>query len=160
DPGGSRGPRPADRDGQGPVGELAMRRLVGGLPRTYRDHRRKEAVGYRAALRAVVGRLGPPLPHARVTLREYGRLAMDLQRLHEEQDRAVARGRVTVARRIDRRLTPMRTQLLSLEARLEELAAKHREAVDPVDQVLADLRRETAAREAALSASLQRDGNG
>ena len=70
-----------------------------------------------------------------MTLREYGRLALDMQRLHEEQDRAEARGRVTVARRIDKRLTPMRTQLAMLEERLEFLAGRNGHGADPLESL-------------------------
>jgi hypothetical protein len=117
-----------------------MRRLVGGIPRTLKDHRTKEAHVYKAILRAKIESLGPLPPDARVTLREYGRLVLDMQRLHEEQDRAVKRGRVTVARRIDKRLTPMRTQLVALELRLEALAGRRVDA-DPVAELLASMQR-------------------
>jgi hypothetical protein len=54
---------------------------------------------------------------------------LDLERRREEQDAALARRHLTVARRIDRRLVPLRTQLLALEPRLEELAADKRKAL-------------------------------
>lgn len=119
-----------------------MRRLRGGIPRTFTNHKTPQAYVYRALLRAKIASLGPLPADARVTLREYGRLVLDLQRLHEEQDRAVARGRVTVARRIDKRLTPMRTQLVALELRLEALAGGRRSnGDDPVSALLASMAR-------------------
>ena len=80
-------------------------------------------------------------------LKEAGRLTVDLDRLRADQERALRRNRSGEARRIDRRLLPMRTQLLTLEARLEELAARHRpEATvdDILRQMVADTRRERA----------------
>ena len=107
-----------------------MRRLAGGVPRTFASHKTPKAFTYRAVILAKLQRLGPLPADAQVTLREYGRLVLDLQRLHEESDRAVKRGRVTVARRVDKRLTPMRTQLLTLEAKLEELAGRREATVE------------------------------
>ena len=101
-----------------------MRRLAGGFLRTFANHRTPEGYAYREILRAKVEALGPLPKDARVTLREYGRLVLDMQRLHEEQDRAVARGHVTMARRIAKRLTPMRTQLAAVEERLDGLAGR------------------------------------
>jgi hypothetical protein len=120
-----------------------MRRLAGGVPRTFVSHKTPKAFTYRAVILAKLQRLGPLPADAQVTLREYGRLVLDLQRLHEEQDRAVARGRVTVARRIDRRLVPLRTQLLTIEARLEELAGRRNgHGGDPVSALLASMKRD------------------
>lgn len=101
-----------------------MRRLAGGIPRSYGDHRTKAALRYRAVIRDKVEALGPLPSDARVILREYGRLVMDMQELHAEQDRARARGHVTVARRIAKRLTPMRTQLAAIEERLDALGGR------------------------------------
>jgi hypothetical protein len=112
-----------------------VRRLRGGIPRTFANHRTPIGYAYRDLLLAKLERLGPLPADAKVTLREYGRLALDMQRLHLEQDRAVKRGRVTMARRIDKRLTPMRTQLAVLEARLEELAAIQRKAPTLVEVI-------------------------
>jgi hypothetical protein len=126
-----------------------VKRLAGGVPRTLKDHRTKEAHVYKAIIRAKIESLGRLPADARVVLREYGRLVLDLQRLHLEQDAAVARGRVNVARKIDRRLTPMRTQLMTLEARLEELAARVRPAATTetlLNGMLEDLRRAPVGR--------------
>jgi hypothetical protein len=54
---------------------------------------------------------------------------VDLDRLRADLEVAVARRRRSEARRIDRRLVPMRTQLLTIEARLEELAAGNRKSL-------------------------------
>jgi hypothetical protein len=63
---------------------------------------------------------------------------IDLQRLREEQDAALARRRLSVARRIDRRLTPIRSQLVTIEERLEAMAAK-RKKVTTGAELLAQL---------------------
>ncbi len=67
---------------------------------------------------------------------------LDLERLREEQDQALKRRRLTVARRIDRRLVPLRTQFLTIEARLEELARRNGHGDDPVSELLASMKRD------------------
>jgi hypothetical protein len=98
---------------------------------------------YRDYLRAKLARLGPLPPDARPLLREAGLLVLDLRRLRLELESAVAHKRPTVARRIDRRLVPMRTQLLAIEERLEELAQRGDRGQDIASQ-LAQLQREDA----------------
>jgi hypothetical protein len=96
--------------------------LVGQIPRGFADHRSRYGRIYAEYLRDLLARLGPLPPSAKPTLREVGRLAVDMYRLREEQDAAMARRRLTVARKVDRRLTPIRSQLIALEQRLEALA--------------------------------------
>jgi hypothetical protein len=121
-----------------------VRALTGRIPRGLKNHRTPEGFAFGAYVRAKLRRLGALPDDARPLLREAGRLMLDLERLREEQDQALKRRRLTVARRIDRRLVPLRTQFLAIEARLEELAG-HREAT--VEELLR--RVGTAAREAA-----------
>jgi hypothetical protein len=122
-----------------------MSRLVGGIPRAYRDHRRKESAAYSEYVRALLDRLGPLPKSARPLLKEAGLITVDLERLRADQGRALNRNRSGEARRIDRRLLPLRTQLLTIELRLEALADRRNGHGDPLDQVLADLRRGAGA---------------
>jgi len=109
-----------------------VRALAGGIPRGLKNHRTPEGFAFGTYVRAKLRRLGPLPADARPLLREAGRLMLDLERLREEQDQALKRRRLTVARRIDRRLVPLRTQFLTIEARLEELAGRREETVEEI----------------------------
>ena len=98
------------------------RALAGRIPRAFKSHKTPDGAAYGTYVRAKLERLGPLPDDARPLLREAGRLVIDLDRLRRDLEAAVARKHRSEARRIDRRLVPMRTQLLTLEARLEELA--------------------------------------
>jgi hypothetical protein len=99
-----------------------MRALGSGIPRGFKDSRSKEAVVYRRAIQANRERLGE-LPKSALPLeREYGRAVVELERLGGALDEAVKRRRRRDASRLRRQLVTLRTQFLSLERRLEELA--------------------------------------
>ncbi len=102
-----------------------MRALKSGVPRTFGSHKTPKAAAYRDHVRALLERLGPLPRNARVLLREAGRLGLDLQRLREDQDAALRRGRRAEARALDDRLVTLRSQLLTFEARLEELTGRN-----------------------------------
>ena len=103
-----------------------MRALAGRIPRAIKNHRSPAGAAYRTYLQAKLSRLGPLPPDARPLLRQAGLLVLDLARLRVELEAAVARKRRSDARRIDWRLVSMRTQLLTLKERLEELAKNGR----------------------------------
>jgi hypothetical protein len=119
------------------------RALVGAIPRGMADHRSKAGRVYSAYLRDKLARLGPLPADARPLLREAGRLVLDLERLRAEQDAAMARRRLAVARKVDRRLTPIRGQLLAIEERLEAMATKARKPRTAAD-LLAQIKRDSA----------------
>ncbi len=106
----------------------SIRCKLGVIPRAFDDHRTPEGAGYRVYCGAILARLGKLHPSANPILREAGRLAIDLDAIGRELDAARRRNgekaRKEVAR-LRRRITPMRTQLLTLERRLEELASDH-----------------------------------
>jgi len=109
-----------------------MRRIrcrYGVIPRAFDDHRTPEGAAYRAYCGAIMARLGKLPPSAAPILREAGRLAVDLDAIGRELDAARKRkgpaARKEVAR-LRRQATPMRTQLLKLEERLETLATDQR----------------------------------
>ncbi len=105
---------------------MARRRLVSGVPRAFPDHRRVVARAYREAVAEIRRRLslngyGGPL------LREYGLVATDLQRLHEEAEALQGKPRCRrELARVQRRRVALRSQLVTLERRLEELATGRR----------------------------------
>lgn len=100
-----------------------MRLLKGGIPRALRNHKTREGREYRAYLTALEARLGPLPPSARPFQREAGLVVVELVRVADEQQRAVARRRLTEARRLRRTQTGLGRELRRLEARLEQLAA-------------------------------------
>jgi hypothetical protein len=66
----------------------------------------------------------PDLPKsARPLLKAYGTCCVDLDALTIDLDTARARGRKREASRARRAMLPLRTQIQTLERRLEELAA-------------------------------------
>ncbi len=115
-----------------------MRKLKGAVPRAYPDHRRADARRYTELLRAVTARLGLLPRAAAPTLREYGRTALGLEDLAEEYATARARRRLTEMRRIRREQSRLRLTMLGLERRLEQLAGVHREAMDPLEALMAE----------------------
>jgi len=100
-----------------------LRALKGATPRAFTDHRTADGYQYRRYCRAIVERLGKLPDSAQETLRAAGVLAVDLQAIQRDLEHARARKRHRDVARLRRQLTPMRTQLLTLERRLEELAA-------------------------------------
>jgi hypothetical protein len=99
-----------------------MRRLRGGIPRAFTSHKGADGYAYRRYCRAIVERLGELPAGAEVTLREAGRLTVELQACGRELEIARSRKRHRDAARLRKQMTPMRTQLITLEQRLEELA--------------------------------------
>ena len=93
------------------------------FPRAFDDHRTAEGRHYGDYCRALLARLGPLPAAASATLREAGKLVVDLDAIGRELDRARKRRQRKDMARLRRQMTPMRTQLLTLERRLEELAA-------------------------------------
>jgi primosomal protein N'' len=101
-----------------------MKRLQRGVPRGLTDHRTTEGKAYIAHIKAIMTRL-PDLPEsARPLLRTAGRLAIvEIPALERELDQAVARKRVSEARRLRRALATARFQHQRVEERLEIIAA-------------------------------------
>ncbi len=101
-----------------------MRRLRGGIPRAWRNHKTPEGSSYREYCRAKLEgfkRRGLGLPKdAMPTLREAGVVVIELERLHRD---AQSPRRTRLERRRLRRETGiLRSQLMTLERRLEEIA--------------------------------------
>lgn len=88
-----------------------------------RSPEKSVAHDYRAYLTALQARLGPLPASARPWLREAGLCELEIQRVAGEHQRAVARRRLTEARRLRRTQTGLGRQLMRLEAKLEQLAA-------------------------------------
>jgi hypothetical protein len=104
-----------------------MKALAGRIPRAFKNHKTPEGAAYRDYVRALLRRLGGSLPDdARVTLREAGRLAVELQSMGRDLEAARARRRRRDVHRLRRAMVPARTQLIRLEERLEQLAAASR----------------------------------
>jgi hypothetical protein len=99
-----------------------MRALKGGIPRAFRSHKSPDGAAYGRYVRAILAQLGELPGSARPTLREAGRAAVELERLGFEQEQARTQRRRRDERRIRRQQVILRTQLLTLEKRLEELA--------------------------------------
>jgi len=100
-----------------------VRRLKGAIPRAFTSHKSADGYQYRRYVGAIVERLRNLPESAQETLRAAGVLAVDLQAIQRDLELAKARRRHRDVARLRRQLTPMRTQLLTLERRLEELAA-------------------------------------
>jgi hypothetical protein len=92
------------------------------IPRAFKNHKTPEGFAYAAYLTALMARLGPLPDDASPTLREAGRLAVELAAMGRELEAARARNRRRDVSRLRRGMVPMRTQLLTMERRLEELA--------------------------------------
>jgi hypothetical protein len=101
-----------------------VRALAGGIPRALRSHRSAEGALYGAYTRAILARLGE-LPHdAKPTLKAAGMVVLELERLGADLERARTRQRRRDQNRIRRQMVILRTQLLTLEKRLEEIAER------------------------------------
>ena len=100
-----------------------MRALKGAIPRAFRSHKTPQGRVYGAYTRSMLDALGKLPPHARTTLKAAGVVAVDLDALTLDLERARANGRRRDQARIRRQMTVLRTQLVTLERRLEELAA-------------------------------------
>ena len=113
----------------------ALRPGKSAIPRAFKDHRTVTAQAYRAYLVGIQARLGPLPPAALPTLREVGRLAVELEAIGLELEAARARKQRRLVARLRRQMVPMRTQLITLERRLEELAGKNGHGGDPLGDV-------------------------
>ncbi len=111
-----------------------MRRLAGGIPRAFRSHKTPEGSSYGRYLRAKLKRLGPLPEDAMPTLREAGVVVIELERLHRD---AQSPRRTRLDRRRLRRETGiLRSQLMTLERRLEEIAKSNGYGHDPLTGLL------------------------
>ena len=113
-----------------------MRRLPSGVPRAWRNHKTPEGAAYREYCRAKLEsfrRRGLSLPKdAMPTLREAGVVVIELTRLHKD---AQSPRRTRLDRRRLRRETGiLRSQLVVLERRLEEIAKLN--GHDPLTELL------------------------
>lgn len=99
-----------------------MRRLKGGIPRAFASHKSPDGYAYRRYVTAMLERLGELPADAQVTLREAGRLVVELQAIGREIELVRAARRRRDVNRLRRQMVPMRTQLVKLEERLELLA--------------------------------------
>jgi hypothetical protein len=102
-----------------------VRALVGAIPRAYRDHRTLVARNYREIVAAKLARLGTLPRDSWPTLREWGRVSMELEQLGERLDamRALKQPRRVEVRRLQSESRKLRVQLLMLERRLDDMAA-------------------------------------
>jgi hypothetical protein len=104
---------------------MGGRRLQGGIPRAYRDHRRRVSRAYSSTVRAVQARYPGLGRDAALWLREYGLVTVELEQLHQESQRRLA---PLDRARLRRQRMKLRGQLLTLERRLEELAGRNGQA--------------------------------
>ena len=104
-----------------------MRALAGGIPRAFVSHRTPEGAAYGRYARAKVVRLGPLPADGLPMLREAGIVVGELAKLHQETEapRLSRRDRA----RLRRQAVILRSQLLMLERRLEELAKSNGHAL-------------------------------
>jgi hypothetical protein len=103
-----------------------MKGLRGGIPRALRSHRTPEGAAYGTYCRAKLDRLGPLPKDAMPTLREAGLVILELSRIHRESEAPRLRRRDRA--RLRRQAVILRSQLVQLEKRLEELAQDGRHA--------------------------------
>lgn len=104
------------------------------IPRVFADHRTPEGHAYRVYVTALLRRIGPLPKDAMPTLREAGRIVVDLERLGQDRETARARNRKRDEARIGRRQFALREQLARLERRLGDLANGHTNG-DPLGDV-------------------------
>jgi hypothetical protein len=100
-----------------------MKALRGGISRAFRDHRTPEARRYRGYCLDFIDRVGALPRSAWPSLKAAGVAVVELDRLTLDLDVARAGRRRRDQNRIRRQMVILRTQLVTLERRLEELAA-------------------------------------
>jgi hypothetical protein len=102
-----------------------VKALAGRIPRCFANHQTPEGAAYREVVRAKLERLGTLPKDARPVLREWGRLAVELDRLGQRLDyvRSMKQPRKAELRRLQSESRKCRVQLLMYERRLDELAA-------------------------------------
>lgn len=106
-----------------------MRRLkspIGVIPRGFADHRRADARRYREYCLAIQEQYGPLPAIALPSLREAGRVAVELESMAGDLQEAHKRKQRRAASRIRRQQFAHREQLARLERRLAELAPAKR----------------------------------
>ena len=131
-----------------------MRRLAGGIPRAMRSHRGADGAAYRAYTAAMLTRLGPFDRAAMVSLREAGLVTLELARAQRELEQARSKtNRRREERRLRRAAASLRSQLIGLERRLEELAASGRRAPTSGAELVAGARVQTSGLTASASAN-------
>jgi hypothetical protein len=113
--------QPSRRGRTGPVRSTLYKSTVSvtPVPRGYDDHRTRQARTYLAYVAAALQRFGSLPAMAMTTLRECGRLTVDLETVAHEAEKA----RGLPLRRARRRQIILRSQLGRLEDRLEQMAA-------------------------------------
>lgn len=120
-----------------------MSQLRHGIARAFEDHRSGSGRQYVAVCKPIADRFGGTVPpDARQLLKAYGRLALDIDRVHGELEHALTRRRMKDVRRYRRQLAGMNRDLLAFTARLEEQAAAVRKA-RPIADYFANLKQET-----------------
>jgi len=102
-----------------------VKALAGGIPRAFANHQTTEGAAYREVVRAKLERLGTLPKDARPVLREWGRIAVELDLLGRRLDaqRALKRPRKLELRRLGSESRKLRIQMLLMERRLDDLAA-------------------------------------
>ncbi len=109
-----------------------MRRLAGGIPRAWRNHKTPEGATYREYCQAIVQgfkRRGLSLPKEGMpTLKEAGMVVIELGRLH--RDAQSPRRTRLERRRLRRESGILRSQLMTLERRLDEIAKSNGKSFD------------------------------
>lgn len=108
-----------------------------GIPRGYADLRGGPGRRYMAVCAPFPRLFGGTVPaEAGPLLKAYGRLAVDIDRVHAELEQALARRRQRDVRRYRRQLAGMNRDLLTFTARLEEQASR-RARRRPMDAIAA-----------------------
>lgn len=114
-----------------------MSSLRHGIPPAFKDHRSGSGRAYVAVCKPIAALFGGTLPPAARSLtKAYGRLAVDVDRVNAELERAIARRGVKDARRYRRQLAGMNRDLLTFTARLEELAKSTRRPAGSLAELL------------------------
>lgn len=112
-----------------------MRALRGGIPRAFKSHKTPEGEAYGDYCRDVLARLGALPRSAMPTLKAAGHLVVELDRLTSDLDVARRGRRRRDQNRLRRQMVTARTQLVTLERRLEELAGHEHGQRDPLADV-------------------------
>jgi len=108
-----------------------VKRLAGGIPRALPNHRTPEGFRYGTYCRAKLRRLGSLPADALPTLRQAGLLMLELERLPLEAAELRGPKKRRERMRLRRQLVILRSQFLTLERRLEELAKGNGHGGDP-----------------------------